>query len=41
MLAERFKAGEDEAALAADYRVETRAVAEAIRCELDLQLKAA
>lgn len=41
VLAERFKAGEDEAALAADYGVETRAVAEAIRCELDLQLKAA
>ena len=41
VLAERFKAGEDEAALAEDYGVEPGAIAEAIRCELDLQLKAA
>jgi uncharacterized protein (DUF433 family) len=41
VLAERFKAGEDEAALAEDYGVAPSAIAEAIRCELDLQLKAA
>lgn len=41
VLAERFKAGEDEDALAEDYGVTKEGIVEAIRCELDLQLRAA
>jgi uncharacterized protein (DUF433 family) len=41
VLAERFKAGEDEDALADDYGVAKEGIVEAIRCELDLQLRAA
>ena len=37
VLAERFKAGEDQRALAEDYGVELQAIAEAIRCELELR----